>query len=78
MDNFRVDHELRNLFKYLMDRGVMVPLDNYMEEYLHIFSREVLQLIAKGSRTWEDMVPPPVAKLIKERGLLGYSKASGK
>lgn len=78
LDNFRVDHELRNLFKYLMDRGVMVPLDNYMEEYLHIFSREVLQLIAKGSRTWEDMVPPPVAKLIKERGLLGYSKASGK
>jgi len=74
LENFRVDHELRNLFKYLMDRGVMIPLDNYKEEYLHIFSREVLQLIAKGSRTWEDMVPPPVAKLIRERGLLGCQK----
>lgn len=78
LDNFRVDHEVRNLFKYLMDRGVMVQLDNYKEEYLHIFSREVLQLIAKGIHTWEDMVPNAVAKLIKDRGLLGYNKGQDK
>ena len=78
LDNFRVDHDVRNLFKYLMDRGVMVQLDNYKEEYLHIFSREVLQLIAKGIHTWEDMVPNAVAKLIKDRGLLGYNKGQDK
>ena len=29
-------------------------------------------IIREGDETWKEMVPPPVAELIVERGLFGY------
>ena len=74
LENFQVAHELRNLFKYLMSRGCIIHLDNFKEEYLHIYSREVLQLIAKQNPAWESMVPQAVSSIIRERGLFGCSR----
>jgi len=50
---------------------------DYRPEYLPIFSRDVLGKIKSGEPDWESMVPAQVAKIIKERNLLGYKAAAG-
>jgi hypothetical protein len=74
VDNLQVAPELRKLYGYLADRGSFVQLDNYNPDYLHIFSRDVLKRIAAQDESWEQMVPPEVAELIKKRGFFGYTK----
>jgi hypothetical protein len=50
-------------------------LRGYSDTCLPIFSRDVLAKIRKGDSSWEAMVPPQVAKLIKERKLFGYGSS---
>jgi hypothetical protein len=74
VDNLQVAPELRKLYGYLADRGSFMQLDNFNPDYLHIFSRDVLKRIADRDETWEKMVAPEVADLIKKRAFFGYSK----
>lgn len=62
---------LRHLYQHLLDNQRVVALPEYREEYLPIFSREVLARIASGSASWESMVPEAVADKIKECGYFG-------
>ncbi len=78
VENLQVAPELRPLYDYLSGRGSFVPLDNYRPEYLHIFSRDVLQRIAARDASWEPMVPPAVAELIKARAYFGFTKPKGR
>jgi hypothetical protein len=71
IDNLRVAHDLRNLYKYLIDRGCINQLMNHDEKCLGIFSRDVLNKIREGDASWETMVPAVVAETIKSEGLLG-------
>jgi hypothetical protein len=66
--------DLQLLYDYLCRRGSFVQLDNYNPEYLSIFSRDILKRIAAGDESWDDMVPPQVADLIRHRGFFGYKK----
>ncbi len=74
VDNIEVAPELRKLYGYLQDRGSFIGLDNFNPDYLHIFSREVLQKIPTGDTSWEQMVPTQVVELIKKRNFFGYGK----
>jgi hypothetical protein len=69
-----VKPDLQPLYDYLVRRGSFVQLDNYNPEYLSIFSRDVLKRIASGDESWEPMVPPQVAEIIRHRGFFGYKK----
>jgi hypothetical protein len=71
-DNFDAGPRLRALYGHLLAAGSIRGLDNYSRESLPIFSRDVLSRIVRGDPTWEDMVPPPVARAIRERGLFGW------
>jgi hypothetical protein len=64
--------ELQKLYGYLMDRGGINALDNYDPACLKVFSRDVLDRIKKGDSTWEQMVPPQVAEVIKSKSYFGY------
>src|SRR6202789_4090510 len=75
VDDIQVGSELQPLYDYLAGRGSFVHLDNYRPEYLSIFSRDVLRRIAVADDSWECMVPPAVAELIKRRGFFGYARA---
>ena len=70
----KVKPDLQPLYDYLVGRGSFVQLDNYNPKYLPIFSQDVLKRIASGDETWEQMVPPQVAELIRRRGFFGYKK----
>jgi hypothetical protein len=74
VDDIKVQAELQPLYDYLWGRGSFVHLDSYRPEYLPIFSRDVLRRIAARDDSWETMVPPEVAELIKRRSFFGYCK----
>jgi hypothetical protein len=66
--------DLQLLYEYLCRRGSFVQLDNYNPKYLPIYSRDVLKRIASGDESWDQMVPPQVAEIIRNRGFFGYKK----
>ena len=74
-DNLEVKPELQKLYGYLKDRGGINTLDNFDEDCLHIFSREVLAKIKQGDISWESMVPSSVANVIKSKNYFEYQSA---
>lgn len=74
--NMEMRPELKHLFSHVVDRGAVRQLENVDESLLHIFSRDVLKRIADGDSTWEEMVPPEIAEVIKRRRFFGHSGAA--
>ncbi len=72
VDNLEVAPHLHKLYGYLVDSGSIKQLENVNRDYLHIFSRDALRKIRAGDLSWEAMVPPQVAEVIKTRRFLGY------
>src|ERR1043166_8365531 len=70
--NLRVAPNLRHLYAYLYENRFIEGLKDFNEKCLPIFSRTVLNKLKSGDPSWEDMVPAEVAKIIKQRELLGY------
>ena len=67
-----VASNLRSLFQYLIDNNYIEQITEYREEYLRIYPGKVLAKLKAGDETWEEMVPPQVAQIIKEREFFGY------
>ena len=74
ISTIKVESELQPLYDYLVGRGSFVQLDNFNSAYLSIFSRDVLKRIASGDENWNEMVPPQVAEMIRQRGFFSYTK----
>lgn len=72
-DNPRIDPKLKHLYAYLRDNDFIVPVGNYRRDILGIKSPAVLEQLRSGDPTWEQSVPAEVAKIIKERRLLGWA-----
>jgi hypothetical protein len=75
VENLKMAGDLHNLYRHLVERGRIKQLDNFDESVLHIFSRDVLRRIADNDASWEAMVPPEIADLIKHRRYFGYREA---
>lgn len=45
---------------------------------LHIYSRNVLRRIKDEDGSWEEMVPPEVAEVIKRRRVFNYREANNR
>ena len=75
-ENLQVAPHLRDLYSYLFKSRCLEPIRGYREDYLPIFSRDVLAKLRTGDASWEKMVPLPVARMIKERRLFGYGANS--
>jgi len=67
-----VPEEVKFLYQHILDSKQIKDLTNYREEYLHIFSQDVLDMLRKDEKGWEDMVSKPVAQLIKSECLFGF------
>jgi len=72
VDNLHVAADLRKLFGHLVDRGCIQQLEKFNRSILHIFSRDALKRIKAGDPSWQEMVPPEIAEVIRKRGLFGY------
>ncbi len=73
VQKLKVEPHLRNLYLHLVENGYIESIDFYNKDFLHIFSREVLAKIQQHDDSWELMVPPQVADLIRERRLFDYA-----
>ena len=71
-ENIVMPEELRNLYRHLMERGRIRTLTNFDQSVLHIFSRDVLRRIKDQDNSWEEMVPPEIAEVIKKRRFFGW------
>ena len=66
---------LSSLFRYLIDNEFIQEITDYDPEYLRIHPPDALAKLQSGDPAWERMVPPEVAKIIKDRGFFGYQPA---
>jgi hypothetical protein len=67
-------HHLHNL---LVEIGRVEPIRSYNESYLSIRTPEVLALIEREDPSWESMVPPRVAEIIKTKHLFRSRDGQG-
>ena len=74
VQKLHVAPHLKNLYEHLVENGFIESIDFFQRDYLHIFSRDVLDKIRDGDAAWKSMVPPGVATMIEERGYFGCEK----
>ncbi len=70
-DNIKVHPRMKELYKFFKYNGRVIDIEDYNKEVMHIFSREVLRMIADGEEGWREMLPPGIADLIDEQNLFG-------
>jgi hypothetical protein len=70
--DFRMSSPADVLYRYLLDGHHIEPIEAYDRERLSIEPGEVLDRLRRGDTSWEDFVPPLVARTIKEKNLFGY------
>lgn len=70
--NIDIHPRFKALYEYFVHNHRILDFDDFDEEILHIFSREVLRKIRNGESGWEDMIPKYVDNIIKEKRLFGY------
>ena len=71
----QVAPNLRSLFQYLIENEFIQEITDYNPDYLRIHPPEALAKLQSGDPAWERMVPPEVARIIKDRGFFGYRAA---
>ena len=74
VENVEMPGDLRSLYRHLVERSRIKQLDNFDASVLHIFSRDVLKRIKDDNASWESMVPPEIAEVIKRRRFFGYGQ----
>lgn len=73
-ENMIIPEKYKDFYNFLLRSNKIVDYENFDEEILHIFSHKVLEKITEGNTEWEKMVPPIIARLIKENNLFNYRK----
>ncbi len=68
----RVLPHLKHLYAHLLSTKSIEPTEQFTDEFLKIFSRDIYSKIGAGDKSWEDAVPQAAAQIIKERSIFGY------
>jgi hypothetical protein len=71
-ENLNVHPRMKELYKFFKFNGKVVDIDNFNDDNLKIFSREVLKMIVENQEGWEEMLPKGISDMIKNQGLFGY------
>ncbi len=74
-ESLQVAPEVAHLYAHLTENHLIVPIREYADTQLQISPIEVRKKIESGEAGWEQMVPPAVADLIKQRGLFGFQRS---
>ena len=72
VETLEVPKDVRHLYGYLVERGFLIPVEDYDESVLDIQAPEVLEKLQSGDAAWEGMVDERVAEVIKARKLFGF------
>jgi hypothetical protein len=64
---FYPDRKLAHLFMYLMENKMIVDMENCDDLDTTVHSEQVRELLAKGDKAWEKLVPESVRKIIEQK-----------
>lgn len=70
--NLKVPAHLRHLYVHLFENECIVPIETANPLTVAFSSRQVTSLIQSGNNSWEELVTPEVAALIKEKQFFGF------
>jgi len=70
--NLPIPDEIIFLYKHLLNNRQIVDIKTYDKHVLHIYSKDVLELIRAGEEGWESLVDTKIAELIKNECLFEY------
>ncbi len=73
-ENLKVHPRMKELYKFFKYNGKVVDIKDYNPDYLEIYARTILNMIATGKNGWEEMLPEGIAETIKSHRLFGYSR----
>ena len=69
--NLKLHPRMKDFYKFFKYNGKIVDIIDFEEEYLKIFSREILKQIRNGKSGWENYLPKGVASLVKKNKMFG-------
>ncbi|MGL4474164.1 MAG: TonB-dependent receptor [Shewanella sp.] len=69
-----VPNNLRYLYQHLLANGFFTGIESSNPELLNIYSREILQQLAKGLGDWQHALPPIVSETIMSAKLFGFRR----
>ena len=72
LDTLEVPSNVKHLFTHLVENRFVEEVKTHTPDYLVINSNIVLEKLQSGDDSWEQMVPPPIAEIIKTKKLFGY------
>jgi hypothetical protein len=73
LENLELPPKLHHLYAHLRENGYVEDIRNFNSAFLTNYSAEVLAKIKSRDASWEKLVPMPIAQVIKEKKLFGYS-----
>ena len=62
-----------NNYKFFKYNGKVVDIFDFEEDYLNIFSREILRQIKRGESNWQKNLPGGIADLIMKNEMFGIT-----
>jgi hypothetical protein len=70
--NLQVAGNLRHLYAHLYENECIIPIESSQSKSVTFSSHEVANRIERGDGSWEELVTPQVADLIKKNHFFGY------
>jgi hypothetical protein len=70
--NLPIPDEIQFLYKHLMNNKQITDIEGFDKHLLHIYSKNVLEMIGSGEEGWEAMVLPKIARMIKNDCLFNF------
>lgn len=71
-ENLRVNHRVKELYKYFKQTNKIIDIPNYNADYMDIQGPDVFKKIRYNEEGWESMLPEGIAETIKFKKLFGY------
>jgi hypothetical protein len=76
IDDLHLSESVEPLMRFLRANGFVAPIQGFDPCCLDVDPAEVLARIQRGDPSWEEMVPPGVARTIRDERLFGWRAAA--
>ena len=73
-NNLRLHPRMKDFYKFFKYNGKVVDIFDYEEDYLSIFSRDILSKIKANDSGWESELPEGISEMIIQNQMFGYKK----
>ena len=70
-DNLKLEDNMKEFYKYFKVNNKIRDLE-FNQNFLEIFSKDILKKIKKNDKGWEDKVPERISKMIIKNKMFGY------